>query len=79
MVGFVTAFPDFCKIDCLCVECALRNIPDIKNDWLCEGVCFCFFNNCGLKELMETQICCLGPCSKPEIKITKTFPVYLIF
>jgi hypothetical protein len=77
MVGFVTAFPDCCKIDCFCLEWGLKDCPDFGSDWWCEGSCFCCFENCGMKELMETQICCLGPCSKPELKTTFSFPVLL--
>ena len=75
MVGFVSTFPDCCKIDCLCLECGFRNLPDFSNDWWCEGSCLCCFNFCGLKELAETQILCLGPCKKIEFKTTTSFPV----
>jgi hypothetical protein len=75
MVGFVTSFPEFCKIDCFCLEWSLKDCPDLAKDWWCEDSCLCCFNNCGMKELMETQILCLGPCSKPELKTTFSFPV----
>lgn len=75
MVGFITSFPDLCKIDCLCLECGIRNLPNLSNEWWCEDSCLCCFNNCGLNELLNTQILCLGPCSKVEFNTTTKFPV----
>eukprot|EP01038_Epipyxis_sp_PR26KG_P004186 gene4186-5957_t len=62
--SFITTFPDACNVKLLCYSCGCQNFPAL-NDWLCEGVCCCLFNSFGLKELFETQICCLGPCSSP--------------
>lgn len=74
---FVSKFPDVFNIKCLCFSCGCQDIPDPFKNWLCEGYCCCLFNNCGLNELLITQILCLGPCTIPEsfFATTTTFPV----
>jgi hypothetical protein len=76
-MGFslVTSVPDVCNIKCFCYKCGLKNFPNLMSEWWCEGLCCCFFNNCGLNELMDTQICCLGPCKLTAPALNTTFGI----
>ena len=76
-VSIITAFPQVCNYKCLCYQCGCQPMPDLANDWWSEGFCICIYSNCGLKEFMTTQYCCLGPCelTSPSFKTTTSFPV----
>jgi hypothetical protein len=81
-MGFslVTSFPDICNVKCCCHKCGLQDFPNLKTDWWCDSVCFCVFNQCGLKELTDCQICPLGPCklTAPAFKLTTAIPDCLV-
>ena len=80
-MGFsiVTTIPDMCNVQCFCYKAGLKNFPNIQSEWWCEGLCCCFFSNCGLNELLECQICPLGPCklTSPALNITTAIPACL--
>lgn len=76
-VGFsyTLKLPEALNIRLLCFKCGLQDCPNPKTSWLCEDMCCCLFSNCGFNECAETQILCIGPCSKPAVNITTTIPV----
>lgn len=79
-VSVITAFPEMCNWHCLCYKCGLQDMPNLKSDWWCDSLCCCAFQQCGLKEFVDTQYCCLGPCklTSPAFKLTTSFPVRMI-
>lgn len=73
--SYILKLPEALNIRLLCFKCGLQDCPDPKTSWLCEDMCCCLFSNCGFNECAETQILCVGPCSKPAINITTSVPV----
>mmetsp|Transcript_2607 Transcript_2607/g.3933 ORF Transcript_2607/g.3933 Transcript_2607/m.3933 type:complete len:213 (+) Transcript_2607:54-692(+) len=72
----ITKLPDAINIHLLCYKCGLKDFPNFKSDWLCEGVCCCIFNNCGLNECLQCQLCCLdiGKLTSPSFKLNTSVP-----
>jgi hypothetical protein len=84
----IKAFPDLLKVRLYYIMRFLN--PSIKlffktyyylrycyyyQEWWCEGVCCCNFNNCGLVELCTFQYFIFGPCSLTAPALNCNFKV----
>ena len=80
----ISTFPELCAMKLCCFRCNPTSTPDLTADWLCTNHCLCCYHHFGFKELLDTQICCLGPCtcsgsSKRSITLTTSIPVSIIW
>lgn len=75
--SIIGTIPEAINIACLCYKCGLQGI-DMKS--LVSHRCLCFYENCGVGDLMTTQLCCIGPCNlnSPSLNTTTAIPKALV-